>query len=287
MHVAAQTQTMRGTETWTWKAQLTLRFRRTGGRTALVERSHFGPLVVQKPLYPEGLDVCHAVIVHPPGGIAGGDQLALRIDVETGAHAFITTPAATKWYKSADLPASQHGMATVENGAVLELLPSENIIFDAARASMSWCINLAGTAAFAGWDVTCLGRRASGEEFRTGKLRQHFDIVRDGRRLWNDVVVLRGGDALMKSVVGLGGRSVYGTMIVAAGATPPDVLEQCRAIAAVHGDGCGVSALPEILAARCLSDSAEYARAFFAALWTVVRPWYAGRNAERPRLWNT
>src|SRR5205085_6360717 len=87
-----------------WQAELRLRFNCDApgplrpGRTRLVERQHRGPLVVQRPFYPEG-DPCHVYLVHPPGGVVGGDALRIDATVDPGAHALITTPAATKFYR--------------------------------------------------------------------------------------------------------------------------------------------------------------------------------------------
>jgi len=271
----------------TWKAELSLRFRHVAERSVLAERLHYGPLMVQKPLYPEGPNVCHAIVIHPPGGIAGGDELSLVMGLDAGAHALVTTPAATKWYKAGDGVSRQDGTFTVADGAVLEWLPLENIVFDAAQAAMTWQVNLSHTAVFAGWEITCLGRRAWGETFATGKLRQATRIFRNDIQVWGDHVALDGQDPLMTSIVGLRNACVFGTMVIAAGAVPAEVLDRCRTIAPADGAGSGVTALPEIFAARYLGDSAERAKAYFADLWAILRPWYAKRAAHRPRLWDT
>jgi urease accessory protein len=271
-----------------WTAELSLVFRRIGDcRTVLAERRHDGPLVVQKPLYPEGPGVCYAVLVHAPGGIAGGDRLTVNLSLEPAGRALITTPSAAKWYKSSGSVARQSSRLGVAGGAVLEWLPLETILFDQAEAAIESEVMLDGGAAYAGWEIVCFGRRASGETFQRGSLRQSTRISRDGRLIWNDRIALAGGDRLLTSPVGLGGHHVAGAMVVARpGPLPAGLLEECRALSPIDGAG-GVTALPEIVSARYLGGSAEHAKAYFESLRRVLRPWYAGLPAHTPRLWNS
>ncbi len=270
-----------------WQANLSLRFAHDDGRSVLAARSHDGPLVVQKMLYPEGAAICHAVIVHPPGGIAGGDRLSLKTEMGSSAHALLTTPGAGKWYKANDLTASQSLVFTLAENAVLEWLPQETIIFDAAQALLTTRVELAPSAHYAGWEIICLGRQAAGEKFSAGRLRLRTQIFRAGKPIWGEFADLRGGDALLTSPVGMNNCTVCATFLIAAGATPAGVLEACRAVTAQDNAACGVSALPQIFTARYLGRSAHHARYYFEALWAILRPWYAGQKARRPRLWNT
>jgi urease accessory protein len=270
-----------------WRAELSLRFARQQQRTVLVERAHNGPLVVQKSLYPEGERICHAVIVHPPGGIAGGDELQLRVAVDDGAHALLTTPGAGKWYKANGRAASQQLNFSVAPQALLEWLPQETILFDAARARMTARVQLSGDARYAGWEILCFGRRAAGEKFVEGALNQSTQILRDGVLIWNECAAFSAGDRVMTSPLGMDNASVSATFVIAAGATPPALLEECRAALPKEGNRFGVSALPEIFAARYLGDSAEQARDYFELLWAILRPWYAQVSMQRPRIWNT
>jgi len=270
-----------------WKAELALVYRHLDNKTFVAERRHEGPLVVQKPLYPEGPGVCHSVLVHAPGGIAGGDWLALDLKLEQRARALITTPAATKWYKADGRVARQETRVALASGAVLEWLPLESILFDEADAVIATTVALDGNAVFAGWEIACLGRRASGETFRQGALRQSLEILRDGRLIWNDRLALQGGDRMLASAAGLNGHHVAGSMVVAGrDALPPELLEACRSLPPRSGEG-RVTALPEIVSARYLGGSAEHAKTYFESVRQVLRPWYAALHAHRPRLWDS
>jgi urease accessory protein len=269
-----------------WPASLALTFRRDGDATILAARGHTGPLSVQKALYPEGRGVCHMVILHAPGGVAGGDDLTVDIRVGPSALALLTTPAATKWYKADGLEARQLNRMSVEAGGILEFLPQETILFDQAMARMETNVELAEDAVFAAWEITCFGRRASGESFSEGRLRQATRVRRGARLLWDERLAFEAGDRIMRSAIGLGGRHVSGVMIVAGVAPPPDLLEACRQLSPVDGS-CGITALPDILVARYLGGSAEHAKSYFESLRGVMRPWYASMRARRPRIWDT
>ena len=144
-----------------WLARLDLDFQVHGGRTVLARRRHEGPLRTLRSFHPEGAP-CHSYLIHPPGGIVGGDRLEIDIRVGDGAHALITTPAANKFYRSAGATARQVQELRVEAGATLEWLPQEQSLFNAARVDSLTRVALGDSARFLGWEITALGRPASG-----------------------------------------------------------------------------------------------------------------------------
>lgn len=270
-----------------WAARLELRYEHEGGVTRLTRRQHVGPLMVQKPFYPEGRDVCHSLLLHPPGGIAGGDRLEIELTLGARARVLVTTPGATKWYRSGGPVAQQCTTLAVRPGGSLEWLPQENIVFDRAQARMLTRVDLAEGACYIGWDITRLGRTASGERFDAGELRSRTEVQQAGRRLWGDYAQIEGGAGLLRSPAGLAGRPVMGTLLAAGPGAERGLLDRCRAVSS-HGDShCGVTALPGILVARYLGASAEAARSYFVALWRLVRPALLGREVSVPRIWST
>lgn len=274
----------------TWHAELQLGFARLGARTVLRENRHHGPLRVQKALYPEGEAVCQAIVLHPPSGIAGGDQLTIKIAVDRAAQAQITTPGAGKWYRSGGAEASQSVTLTVGEGATLEWLPQESIVFAGARARMATRVSLGADSRFIGWDILCLGRTAAGERFSHGRCDLAYRVDRNDAPLWIERGCFAGDDPLLASPAGWAGATVCGTLLCAFPELPqqaPGLLEACRATPPADAAGHGITSLPGLFVARYLGDSSEAARNWFAALWAILRPACCGRPAVTPRIWNT
>jgi urease accessory protein len=269
-----------------WRAELALDFEWRDGRTVLVRRRHEGPFVVQKPLYPEGEGVCHAILVHPPGGMAGGDELIFDARVGPRAQVLLTTPAAAKWYRSLGPWAKQRARIEVAGDACVEWLPQEAIVFDSARAEISLDVNLHGDAVFVGWDAFCMGRAGSGETFTRGECRVCTHLSRDGRALFFERGHLHAGDRFFTSPAGLDGHTVFGALLAASGAVDRALVERCRGETA-HEARTAVTHLPGVLIARYVGDSTQGARDYFQRIWQYVRPALARKPAKTPRIWNT
>ena len=270
-----------------WVARLELGFRARDARTVLASRRHVGPLQVQRPFYPDGERACHVYILHPPGGVVGGDSLTIDAGVERGAHALLTTPAAGKLYRSDGANAQLTQELKVADGAWLEWLPQETIAFDGARATSETRVTLTGTAGFIGWEILCLGRPAADEIYAHGEFMQRFEIWRDGAPLWWERNALAGGAPVLHAPWGLAGRSVVATLVAVGRA--PGVLPALRELLnAEHDDGeFSVSQLRDVLVCRYLGNSAEQARAGFIAAWRLLRPALWGIDASPPRIWAT
>lgn len=269
-----------------WRAELALDYERRGERTVLAARRHDGPLVVQKPLYPEGAGVCHSIIVHPPAGIVGGDSLEIGARIGAQGHALLTTPGAGKWYRSAGAWAQQRNTFVVHEGACLEWLPQATIVFDGALARLDTEVRLAAGARYIGWEILCLGRAGSGERFARGQCVTRVSVLRDDKLLWMERAGIEAGGLLIRSAAGWGGRTVCGTLIAVAQNVDAVDVGACRAVAAKSGS-TAVTRLPGVMVARYLGDSSEAATQYFADVWRLLRPLIAGRAAVAPRIWNT
>ena len=272
------------------QAKLRLGFHADVGTTRLLDRWHCGPLRVQKALYPEGAAICHAIVVHPPGGVVGGDELAIDIKVANDAHAVITTPGAAKWYESNGTSSKQSVRINLGTNARMEWLPQEAIFFNAAQVQLSQAITLAKGARYLACDILCFGRSASGETFQTGRIAQHSTIHHDGKLIWFEQGALIGGSDFMTSAVGLNRHSVCATLI-AVGATVPalqiDALRQQANLVVEGGASFGVTQLKGVIVARYLGDASETARTLMLLAWRHLRPAVMQREAIELRIWNT
>ena len=267
-----------------WRANLDLRFERRGARTVIGASRHRGPLRVQRPFYPES-GLCHTYLLHPPGGLVGGDRLRIDVHAGAGAEVLLTTPAAGKFYRSLGRQAQQRQRLSVAEGACCEWLPQENILFDGALSLSATDVELAPGARFIGWEIGGLGRPASRAPYRRGRHDQRFAIYRDGRLFYLERMKLDGADGAYRAAWGLRGRCVSGMLV----ATPADAaaLAAARSVAAARDDVTACTLIEDVLLCRCLGDDVQSARRYLARLWNVLRPLVVGREACTPRIWLT
>lgn len=274
-----------------WRAELSLRFTAAGDRTHLSARAHRGPLVVQRPFYPEGPAVPHVYLLHPPGGIVGGDTLRVDVQVDAGARALVTTPAATKVYRTRGPRSTQAQHLRVAAGGALEWLPQETILYDGAAIGLDTTVILEDGARFVGIETLCFGLPARGETFATGRCRQRFELWRaNGRPLIIERGRFDAGDAVHAAPWGLGGARVHGLMVATPFTGDAELLDRLRALAASAAPArAGVTAVDDgrALCFRYVGDSTERARRFFQDAWIAIRPAVIGSPAVLPRIWAT
>jgi urease accessory protein len=274
-----------------WHGHLDLHYRRDGERTTALDR-HEGPLRVLQRLYPEGPRICHHVLVHPPGGIVGGDTLQLDARLDAGSHALITTPGATRFYRSAGEPALQGAHVQVAADARLEWLPLEAIAYSGCDAENRLRFELAPGAEMMGWDVLALGLPAANQAFVQGRFRQHLELP----GVWLERGQIAAADSLLlDSPLGLAGHRVLGTLWFAAGsalapARRDALLDSAREAAAASPLSrlAGATAPhPPLVVLRVLADRVEPLMQLLVAVWTRWRAQAWALPAEAPRIWRT
>lgn len=270
-----------------WKARLELDFAERLGRTVLARRLHDGPLVVQRAFYPEADGSSHVYVLHPPGGVVGGDSLELVVGVAPRARTLLTTPAATKIYRSAANTSELSQRFEVSAQASLEWLPQETIVYGGGRARVVTRVDLAAGAHYVGWDIVCLGRPASSDTFARGRYEQRTELYREGRPIFVDRVVATGEGRERVEPWGYGGRSVYATLVFSE--SSPSLVAALRAaeLAVVEGEAFAVTRLTGVTVCRFLGHSAERAKACLIRAWETARPLLLEKPACRPRIWAT
>ena len=272
-----------------WRACLELHYSLESARTVARYR-HDGPLRVLRSLYPEGDTVCHNVLVHPPGGLVGGDTVETQVSVAPGAHGLVTTPGATRFYRSLGEPSRQHVHARLEAGARLEWLPLEALAYNQCQAENRAVFDLAPGAELLGWDITALGLPHEGQAFESGRFVQHIEVP----GLWLERGVIDAADhRLLHSPLGLAGQHCLASLFFAAG-TP---LERARRDAALDAARAAIDAHPlraragatspnsQMVVLRVLAPQAEPAMQLLRQVWRAWRTQLWQLPAEPPRIW--
>ncbi len=274
-----------------WQGHLSLHYRVQQGRTVALDR-HTGPLRVLQRLYPEGDAICHHVLVHPPGGLVGGDELLLDVQLDSGSHALITTPGATRYYRSGGLPATQRVNLRLAPGTRLEWLPMETIAHPGCDGANHVTLDLAPGAEMMGWDLLALGLPASNAPFDSGCFTQHLQWP----GVWLERARIHARDRLLlDSPLGLDGHRVLGTLWWASGSALPreqrqglldGARESVAASALAATAGC-TSPDDRLVLVRVLAQRVEPAMALLQAVRAAWRAARWGLQAQAPRLWRT
>ncbi len=272
-----------------WRGQLTLDYRLLAGRT-VAQHSHSGPLRVLQPLHPEGPAICHHVLLHPPGGIVGGDELHIAVRVQPGGHALITTPGATRFYRSEGATATQRVRLHIESGARLEWLPLETIAYSGCCADNHLTAELSGDGEAMGWDVLALGLPAAAQAFDAGWIRQTIELP--GR--WLERARIAAGDhLLLQGGPGWAGQGVLGTLWFATGATLPAarrdaLLEAARETLAAHAlapRAGATSPQPGVVVLRALAPKVEPLMDLLVRVRAAWRRLAWQLEGAAPRIW--
>ena len=279
----------------TWHAQLQLNYRNAAGKT-LLDFAHDGPLRILQSLYPEGDAVCHNVLVHPPGGVAGGDDLDISVDVQSGAHALVTTPGATRFYKTSGEAAVQRTFVKLEDGARLEWLPLENIAYNGCIAENRLQLDLAPTAQMIGWDITALGLPAAELPFERGQFTLHTELMHSqgGHSPWLERSRIAADDQrLLKSPIGMNGHTCLATLFFIAGSAismpaKEHFLLKSREISSSHAlkaTSGTTSPHRQVIVLRVLADHTEQAMDLCKQVRGAWREIAWGLPATAPRIW--
>lgn len=273
-----------------WQAKLTLDYSVEDQR-CVARHVHEGPLRVLKALYPEGDRVCHHVLDHPPSGLVGGDELHIQLNVQTGAHALITTPGATRFYGSDGLTAKQTVHARVAADASLEWLPLEALAYNRCQAHNQVVFQLDPGSRLMAWDVTALGLPHAHQAFAEGQFQQHLEIT----GTWLERGLINALDhRLLHSPLGLNGHTCQSTLVYAQGdAMTSDNIEQVVSMARNICEShplrlqSGVTSPDErVVVVRVLSAQVENAMALLRSIWLAWRQHHWQRPAVMPRIWS-
>lgn len=229
--------------------------------------------------------------MHPPGGVVGGDELHVQAMLDEGAHALVTTPGATRFYRSEGALALQHTRLTLAAGSRMEWLPMETLAYSGCIAENRLTAELAPGAEMMGWDLLGLGLPAAGQAWTQGVFTQHLELP----GVWLERARVTADDPLLKSPLGWAGQTALATLWFAAGAPLPTarrdtLLDAARGCVQGHAlaPRAGVTApQSRVLVLRVLAPQVEPAMQLLAAVRAAWRREAWGMNAEPPRIWRT
>lgn len=271
-----------------WKGFLSFTFEVSGSRTVVKDKKHYGPLVLQRPYYQE-IERPMVLIIHPPGGIAGGDELNIEVKCQSASQSMVSTPAATKFYRSAQKLAKQKQRITLEAGSELEWLPQETLFFNDSYAENELCFELTtADAKLIAWDVVGLGRPARDELYQKGALKQVLKVFIAGKLILKDQLIMSPSNQFLQQLSGVSESTLFATMIVYADkVNVQKLLDKLQQQEWAKRSGLGFTLVQGVVVVRMLASNAEEIKQTFFEIWKLARPIVLNKEVVKPRIWNT
>jgi len=268
-----------------WPASLDIEFCVRSGKTVPSSVKHFGPLRVQRPFYPEKDKTCHLYLLHPPGGVVGGDVLNISVAANEKSKSLITTPGATKIYRS-NVDSNIQQLLSLEKEATVEWMPQETILFNNARTVINTDVHISAGSQLFFWDILCLGLPVNSEKFTSGCCRQSLKVFRDKKPVLIENNHFEGSSDLMSASWGMRGFYVNAVSVMTVGNS--DIVEQIRS--ATNSQKECLFALTEkqgLVICRYMGDSVEEAKQLFQEAWRLWRNSECKKEVVAPRIWGT
>jgi urease accessory protein len=180
---------------------------------------------------------------------------------------------------------------SIGTGAALEFLPPETILFDGGRLWRETAVHLMPSASFLGGDIVVFGRRARGERFKSGFLREVWEVRRDGDLVWGDALHLEDDvGRIIDDPACFDCAAAFATMILSPpGGETRGIIETVRSIQAADatsGLRSGVTAVAGLVVARWLAADAARLREAFIDLACHLRSMVLGLPPRLPRIWH-
>ena len=267
----------------TWQALLHLEFKADSlGKTVLSRNLHQGPLMVQKPFYPE--KCCHVYMLHPPGGIAGTDSLKFDCIVEPNCHVLVTTPGATKFYKTDGQISEFNQVFKLNNGASLEYLPSQNIFYKGTHTKVNTSFYLEQNAKFAFRDVSKCGMKDEENPFLDSSFFNTIKIYQDNTLVLKETCFIEGMEDF-KALAAIFNHPYIGTFIC--NKVSEETLSKLQNLLDLNAYQASIGMVDNFLIARFLGDDNQSIENTIVEIWKTVREEVIGLPPCLPRIWST
>ena len=193
---------------------LSLRFERRGSCTVMTHNRSTLPLQASKPMELDGGGALCVMLLNPTGGLLGGDRLTTNVDLAKGAHAVLTTPSATKVYRTNSGPASHRTTVHLAEDAVLEYVPDHLIPHPGSSLDQSLSVNMGPGSRAIIIDGFSAGRVARKERWLFKELTTELMVSSSGQPICRDRIRIQPESWTPSGLGGMEGASYAATMFL-------------------------------------------------------------------------